>query len=193
MRAFVAIDIPDDVRDRVRSLLSELQRAASHVRWSRPEGLHITLKFLGEVPASKVPDVEARLRAMKHPEGLPSLHISISGAGYFPNERSPRIVWLGIQAGDGLAKLAAQVDRTLLPLGFAKEDRAFAPHLTLGRIRDAGPLSALREQLERYQPLELGTFAANEFFLYESQLARGGSIYRKVARFPLLCRDESDG
>jgi 2'-5' RNA ligase len=185
MRAFVAIDLPPEVRARIQELLQALRIIAGHVRWAHLEGLHITLKFLGEVPPALVPEVEAGLRSVRVSEGSLPLEIGVRGSGFFPNERSPRVVWLGIEAGPGLAEIAGRIEATLLPLGFAKEDRAFSPHLTLGRIREPGPLTALREQLQKRAPLELGFFNPQDFFLYESQLARGGSIYRKVARFAI--------
>jgi 2'-5' RNA ligase len=183
MRAFVAIDIPDPLRACIAALLSELRNHAPNVRWSRPEALHITLKFLGEVPQPKVGEVENCLSAVDMEKPQP-LEISVRGSGFFPSERVPRVVWLGIEAGPALGKLASRVEQSLLPMGFAKEDRPFSPHLTLGRIREFGQLGALREQLQRRAPLEIGSFVAQEFFLYESKPAPGGSVYRQIARFP---------
>ena len=191
MRTFVAIEIPAEIRKHIQELVGELQRAPAGVRWSRPEGLHITLKFLGEVPTGKIGLVKTRLEALP---AFPPLPIDIRGAGFFPNERAPRVLWLGIHAGPELRQLAASVEESLVPLGFPKEERPFAPHLTLGRAGDraggttnlAGNLCALRELLRRKEPLEMGAFTARVFFLYESQLGRGGSTYSKLARFPAL-------
>ena len=185
MRAFVAIEIPRDIRHRIHDLIEVLRRSAADVRWSRPDGLHITLKFLGEVAAPKVPEVESRLRSVRLNNGALPMPIQVQGSGYFPNERSPRVIWLGIHAGPALAAMASQIDEALLPCGFDKEKRPFSPHLTLGRIREPGPLNAVREQLQQRAPLEMGSFSPQEFFLYESKLAPGGSVYRKVSRFPL--------
>ncbi|MBI3933659.1 MAG: RNA 2',3'-cyclic phosphodiesterase [Acidobacteria bacterium] len=182
MRTFVAIEIPGEIRDRIQKLMETLRRAPANVRWSRPESLHITLKFLGEIPAEKVGQVKKRLQAL--PAAAP-VTIRLAGAGFFPNDRTPRVIWLGIEAGPELHRLAASVEQNLLSLGIPKEDRNFSPHLTLGRIRAADGVATLRTILQQQEPLEMGTFTAAEFFLYESQLAPGGSIYRKVARFPL--------
>src|SRR3990167_1748194 len=115
MRTFIAIEIPGRIRERIQELLDVLRRTPSDIRWSRPEGLHITLKFLGEIPAEKVEEVKAGLKAIS---SLAPLPIQLEGAGFFPNERSPRVIWLGIQAGAGLRELAASVEDCLVPLGF---------------------------------------------------------------------------
>ena len=182
MRTFIAIEIPGRIRERIQELLDVLRRTPSDIRWSRPEALHITLKFLGEIPAEKVEEVKARLKAIS---SLAPLPIQLEGAGFFPNERSPRVIWLGIQAGVGLRELAASVEDCLVPLGFPKENRPFSAHLTLGRVRAPNSFAALREILRSREPLEMGSFTAQEFYLYESQLTSDGSIYRKIARFPL--------
>lgn len=182
MRTFVAIDIPAEIRARIQEVIEGLRRAPSDMRWSRPDGLHITLKFLGEIPSEKVEQVK---RALQSVRAAAPLAIHIAGAGFFPNERSPRVLWLGIQAGPELDQLAAAVEQSLLPLGVPKEDRPFAPHLTLGRIRANGGLASLRNLMKQREPFEMGSFTTSEFFLYESQLSTGGSIYKKIARFPL--------
>jgi 2'-5' RNA ligase len=187
MRTFVAIDIPSGIRHQIRELLDVLQRAASpsgsNVRWSRSEGLHITLKFLGEVSPEKAEQIKTQLQSVRLADPLP---IQVRGAGFFPNERAPRVIWVGIQAGPELAELARRIEESLAPLGIAKEDRPFSAHLTLGRLRAPDKLVAVRELLRQREPLEMGRFTAAEFYLYESQLAPGGSIYRRMARFPLV-------
>ena len=193
MRAFIAIDIPAEICERIRELLAALRRTPTDVRWSRPEGMHITLKFLGEIPLEKVAAVKARLGTIHHPAPLA---IQIQGAGFFPNERAPRVIWLGIEAGAALPALAAEIDQSLLPLGIPKENRPFSGHLTLGRVRTVDGFTSLREILRQREPLEMGSFTATEFCLYESKLAPGGSLYSKVARYPLptgLLRDSGQG
>src|SRR5262249_8379608 len=102
MRTFVAIEIPAEIRKHIQELMEKLKRLSSDIRWSRPEGLHITLKFLGEVPTEKIGLVKAQLKALP---AFPPLPIEIRGAGFFPNERAPRVLWLGIHAGPWLKQL----------------------------------------------------------------------------------------
>src|SRR5579885_325573 len=101
MRAFVAIDIPSNIRERIRDLIGALKPLDPNIRWARPEGVHITLKFLGEVPLPKVEQVSSALSNVKLPA---SFRVGIEGCGYFPNERSPRVAWLGIEAGMELSE-----------------------------------------------------------------------------------------
>ncbi|MBI4458876.1 MAG: RNA 2',3'-cyclic phosphodiesterase [Acidobacteria bacterium] len=182
MRAFVAIDIPEDVRRRIADLLQALRPVTDRVRWTRPEGLHITLKFIGELAPEQVESVQAQLASV----GLHApLSLQVRGIGYFPNERSPRVIWLGISSGPELAELAGQMEGSLEAIGIPRENRPFSSHLTLGRLRTPGKILAVKETLRRCEPLEFGSFTANEFYLYESRLSPAGSIYRRLAHFPI--------
>ena len=182
MRTFVAIDIPNDIRRRIQELMDVLKPASSGIRWTRADGFHLTLKFIGEIAAEQVEAVKINLASV--PTSSP-IRIAIGGAGYFPNERSPRVIWLGIEGGQELAALAAQMEESLYRLGIAKEKRLFSPHLTLGRLRSPHKITAIQELLRRREPLEFGSFVAQEFSLYESRLSPEGSQYLKIARFPI--------
>ena len=183
MRTFVAIDIPPAIRRNIARLMELLRPASTRVRWVRPESLHVTLKFIGELSAQALPDVERRLAAMDAPGPV---SLEVRGADFFPNERAPRVIWLGLESGPELAALAAQVDEALLQLGIPKESRPFAPHLTLGRFKSPARIPAVQEILRKQEPLEFGSFVAKEFCVFESHLSPGGSVYRKIARFALV-------
>src|SRR5262249_12321224 len=120
---------------------------------------------------------------------LATIHLSqpipirIEGCGYFPTERSPRVIWLGIQSGESLGQLAASIGEALQPVGFEKETRPFSPHLTLGRVRTPANIKMVQQLLRDREPLNFGSFTANEFFLYESKPSRNGSSYSKIAKF----------
>jgi len=180
MRTFVAIDLPSEIRRKAAQLIALLQPTTKHVRWARAEGLHLTLKFIGEIAPEKVAEVTSRLSAIRI---AAPISLAIRGAGYFPNERSPRVIWLGVEAGNDLPALASQVEEALLSLGIAKENRPFAAHLTLGRFNGPNRIPLLQEVLRRQEPLDFGSFEAADFFLYESQPSPGGSLYRKISRF----------
>lgn len=182
MRAFVAVDIPGEIRRKIAALIQALKPTAPQIRWARAEGLHITLKFLGEISEQTMEEIKTHLASV---QSATPLQIQIQGAGYFPNERSPRVLWLGVEAGTALPELADQVEKCLTPLGLPKEDRPFFAHLTLGRLRRPGKLRILQEELRRRKPLALGSFRADEFFLYESKPSPQGSTYRQMARFQI--------
>ncbi len=182
MRTFVAIDISAAIRASIDELIETLRQADAKIRWSRPEGLHITLKFLGEVPATKVEIVKKSLATVHFPAPFP---VAIQGSGYFPNARSPRVIWLGIEGGAPMRDLALRVEQALEPLGFEREKREFSPHLTLGRLSAPRKIPAIEEVLNARQPLTMGSFSAEEFFLYESKPSSGGSVYTKIARFKI--------
>lgn len=180
MRTFIAIDITPAIRDGIRELLAELKQIERRIRWSRPEALHITLKFLGEVPEAKIGDLKACIASIRTPAPFT---ISIHGSGYFPGERSPRVIWLGVDGGKDLGALASTIDQALEPIGIPMEKRPYSAHLTLGRIDGAANLNAVRELLRNKEPLALGSFSASDYFLYQSSPGCGGSVYTKLARF----------
>jgi RNA 2',3'-cyclic 3'-phosphodiesterase len=183
MRAFVAIDLADDVRAalaREQSRLRALCSRNSPIRWTRPEGVHVTLKFLGEVTAERVAPIKSALEALA---GFEPFEVEVKGFGFFPSAGHPRVLWAGLDAPRALGELAERVERALAPFGFPPEDRAFRPHLTLGRFRESRADPDLAAALEQSPALSFGRYAVTEFFLFESILKPAGAEYRKVAAF----------
>jgi RNA 2',3'-cyclic 3'-phosphodiesterase len=180
MRLFVALDIPGEVRERLAALVARL-RAAAAARWTRVEGLHVTLKFVGETPPEKAEQIRAALSAVHTGEVV---ELSFRGVGFFPNERRPRVFWAGIEANSALAALAGEVDARLAPLGIPAESRPFHPHLTLARFDSPDGAAALLRALEPLGPVEFGRARCAEFHLYRSRLLPGGAQYERLASFP---------
>jgi RNA 2',3'-cyclic 3'-phosphodiesterase len=180
MRLFVAIDIPDEVRASLAGLVAKLRPACRSARWVRIEGIHVTLKFIGETPPEKVGAIRAALSAV--PERPPA-PIVFRGLGYFPNERRPRVLWAGVEGGSELAQLASEVDAALHPLGIVREERTYSPHLTLARFDEPRGLDTLHTAIAKAGPLEFGATTATEFHLYQSILKPGGAEYTRVATF----------
>jgi 2'-5' RNA ligase len=202
MRLFVALDIDNDIRGRITSFLDEVHGFAPNAHWVRPASLHVTLKFLGEKSEEEVETIKRALEAVE----AYSFEMSFRGYGFFPGARAPRVFWIGIEAGPGLASLAATVDENVARLsvseevskGVSKEEHAFNPHLTLARggtgsgsphwRKGGGPnrsFQMLQEKLAALPGPEFGTMTAREFFLYQSQLSPSGSRYTKLAGFGL--------
>jgi 2'-5' RNA ligase len=193
MRVFVALDIDNTVRARLEQFLDGVRGFAPDVRWVRPESLHLTLKFIGEKPSEAVEVIKRALSGIR----AGAIEISFRGYGFFPTSNAPRVFWIGISAGPELAALARSVDETTAAFGVPKEAHAFSPHLTLARrsgsgaphgVKTDGPnpvLQLLQKRLEAMPALDFGTITAREFYLYNSQLMRGGARYTKIARFNL--------
>ena len=195
MRLFVALDIDDDIRERIARFLEGVRGFAPEARWARPESLHVTLKFIGEKPDDEAGKIKSALQTIT----ADGFAMNIRGYGFFPGIRAPRVFWIGVEAGPKLALLAATIDERLTALNVPKEEHAFNPHLTLARGagRSRAPrkqksegrsygLSHLQEKLAALSPPEFGTMTAHKFFLYQSKLSPTGSKYTKLSSFTLL-------
>lgn len=196
MRLFIALDIDDAIRERITRFLDGVSALAPDARWAKPESLHVTLKFIGEQPEAAVERIKQALATI----AASRAEIYFRGYGFFPTAESPRVFWIGLEAGPQLAALATAIDEGMASLGIPKEDRAFSRHLTLARGRDGsgsprrnktdGPNHTFQRLQEKLAALtapapEFGTMIAREFFLYQSQLSPKGSKYTKLARFDL--------
>jgi RNA 2',3'-cyclic 3'-phosphodiesterase len=181
VRAFIAIGLPDDVHAALARQQLLFRPACRDARWTRPEGIHLTLKFLGEIPNAQVERVSEALARLGAFQGFP---VQIRGFGFFPDARRPRVFWAGVEAPQALVTLASRIERAMEELGFASEQRAFSPHLTLARFKSPRPQPELAALAETRKDMSLGRFEVWEFFLYESKLSPHGAEYRRVARFP---------
>jgi RNA 2',3'-cyclic 3'-phosphodiesterase len=172
--------------------LKGLAGLAPDARWATAESLHVTLKFIGELPEDEIPRLHDALATIQ----AKPFSLAFRGYGFFPTARAPRVFWLGMTAGGELPTLANRVDTTLSALKIPREEHPFTPHLTLARSGSGAP--RLRPErrsgakFERLQKLlatmatpDFGTMTAREFFLYRSQLSPGGSRYSKLASFAL--------
>jgi 2'-5' RNA ligase len=191
MRLFVALEIPAAVRDNLATEMKELrdlsaQAADKRPRWVRPENLHVTLKFIGEVSPAKLEGVCGALVAI-HSDA--PVHLEFRGLGFFPNEQHPRVLWAGIEASANLPSLAADIESALEPQGVAREDRSFTPHLTLARLEPPGLHEKLRAVIQQNSRREFGSFEAREFHLIESKQRPAGAEYTSLASFPITSED----
>jgi len=195
MRIFIALDIDDAIRERIRRFLEGVRGFTPDARWVRPESLHVTLKFIGEKPMNHVEEIKRALASVTSQ----SFEIRFRGYGFFPTANSARVFWIGIESGPQIGTLAKSIDEATAELGIPKEDHEFSPHLTLARgggrsggqgwrkgDRSNRNFKRLQEKLAALPSPEFGTMTAREFFLYESKLMRGGSQYTKLERFPLV-------
>ena len=176
MRLFTAIDLHPDVLLRLERLLSAW-RPEALIKWTPLDNLHVTIKFIGQWSEDRLDELDAALTSLVPREPF---QVEIKDLGWFPNERSPHVLWAGVQGGDSLRRLALETEERLRSLGIAKEDREFRPHLTLARIKKPAPLGRLRQKMQEVKPTFFGKFPVGEFALYRSDPGSNASVYRKL-------------
>lgn len=184
MRLFIAIELPDAIKTEIAKVQHQLRTAGASAGWTRPEGIHLTLKFLGEVPQAKVQDIVAA--ASDAARGAGTLGLTVEGAGAFPNAKSPRVLWVGV-AGDleRLAVLQGKVEDAMERLGFGREVRKFSPHLTLARIKFPKPRDDWQKVIESIRDIQLGRFEAGHISVMQSELRREGAVYTEIGKVKL--------
>jgi RNA 2',3'-cyclic 3'-phosphodiesterase len=189
IRSFVAIELPDEAREGLARLRKRLERDEHRfVKWVDPKGIHLTLKFLGNIPAGQVAQITAAIE--KASGEISPFHLEISGLGAFPSVRQPRVLWVGVHGGtDKLSRLQQNIDSSLAALGFAREERPFVPHLTLARTREgaSGPeRRSLSELVSSTIFEDKYPFEVEAVKLMRSQLTRAGAIYTCLSAVRLI-------
>jgi 2'-5' RNA ligase len=185
VRLFAALEIPAAVGDNLAALIKEFRELSSQVadkrpRWVRPENLHVTLKFIGEVAEAKLEGIGAALSTVQTDA---QLELRFHGLGFFPNENRPTVLWTGLDASTSLQMLAGDIDGALATQGIAEEKRAFVPHLTLARFEPPGLHEKLRVTIQKNSARDFGSFQAREFHLIESRLKPSGAEYTTLQSF----------
>jgi 2'-5' RNA ligase len=184
IRAFIAIELPDQVKCDLSKLLDRIRPGQERaVKWVDPDSIHLTLKFLGNIPAEKVTDI-TRAIGEAAAEVVP-FTLRLQGLGAFPNLRYPRVVWVGVGGDVGLiVHLKRRIDQALIHLGFPTEDREFSPHLTLGRVRDQTTNQERRSLGESIRSIQLESsppFLVDKVCLMRSTLTSAGAIYDRLS------------
>src|SRR5712692_2457821 len=175
LRAFIAIKLSEALKGQIGELQAELKRRASGLAglgWVRPEGIHLTLRFLGDIAEERVEALGVMLRDVA--AGVQPFALEARGIGAFPNPRAPRVIWLGLQGKPesmaSLRRMQARVEAGVAGLGFSREPREFTAHLTLARVRDRKSGAALAKVLEANQDRAVGAFVATSVGLIKSEL-----------------------
>ncbi len=182
VRLFVALDVPEQVREKLAELSARLKKTCLSARWVRLESVHITLKFIGEVSLETVEKIRVALGSLPP---FPPIALGFAGLGFFPSARRPRVFWAGVEADPQLAVLAGAVEAKLEPLGVPAEKRDFHPHLTLARFDSPQGTQALAAEVEALGAPEFGSETFREFHLYRSVLKRSGAEYTRLVTYPL--------
>lgn len=192
IRAFIAVEIPEDVRAAMGEAQARLKQvhAGVKVSWTKTDNLHLTLQFLGYVEETVVEKIKDALEtvARRHEP----FELAVRGAGAFPNENRPRVLWIGCDDEAGKLKaLARSVQEAMQPLGFEPEHREFSAHLTLGRVKSPRPDVALTRALDSIKDTACGLMRVDAVHLFESQLHPDGSIYTKLSSHKLGGHDHA--
>jgi 2'-5' RNA ligase len=194
IRAFVAVEVGEDVAARAAAIVDELRGAGADVKWVEPRNLHLTLKFLGETRVSDLPRLGAAFREVAGRRA--PFELELTGVGAFPNDRRPRVIWLGVSEGrEFLIGLARATEEACAALGWAREERPYQAHLTLGRVappRGNRPehgvpagLAELSRALEEARDARAGRMPVSRVVLVQSDLKPGGPVYTVLDTFPL--------
>jgi 2'-5' RNA ligase len=184
MRTFIAIDLDEALKKSLAELIDELKPLAGNVRWVNATGMHLTLKFLGEIPEEEVAGISTVLEDVAprhHP--FPLL---LQGSGAFPpGRRTPRVFWVGVAPVPALISLQEDIEREMEKRGFERERRSFRPHLTVGRVKFSAPLDTLVGVLQRHEERVFGEMNVHRFVLFRSILRPSGAEYSVLKEFSL--------
>jgi 2'-5' RNA ligase len=182
MRLFIAINLPEEWKETLSKPMESIAWIAKGVHWVEPKGMHLTLKFLGDVEREQMETLTNLLKPIA--ESSPGFHVRIAGTGAFPSPRRPRVFWAGISAPEELLRLQRRIDEATQLLGFPPEDREFKPHLTVARIKDPLGKKRITDAFLRFK-IRSETFHVKCFSLMRSHLKSDGARYEELVNFPL--------
>lgn len=176
IRLFIAIELPDDLKERLFAMGSGVPGA----KWVKPENLHLTLRFIGEVGEGRLGDIDAALAAVRSP----AFDLTLADTGHFSSRRTSRVLWVGVEKNETLSRLQARVEAACVGAGIEPDGRKYSAHITLARLNRA-PSSKVSTFLAANAMFKAPPFRVTDFILFSSFLARGGAIHREEATYPL--------
>jgi 2'-5' RNA ligase len=181
MRTFIAAELGRDTIQRLGALIAGLKPSGGMVRWVKPENIHLTFKFLGEIQPNDIPAIHEALE-----RAVPACEVcSVQAArlGAFPNLRKPRVLWIGLDNREGLERIHRPVERELALIGYPPEKRPFRPHLTLGRVRSFRGWDKLQAEIEKNLDFSAGQCLIDRLVFFESRLRPSGAEYLKLKTY----------
>jgi len=183
IRAFLAIEPPENILQEISRLQDKLKREISgRLSWTRPQGQHLTLKFFGDISRDDIKNISAAMQ--KRVVAEQKMNLKVEKLGVFPDARRPRALWCGVTGDvEKLINLQKKLDGDFATLGFPAEDRSFKAHLTLARIKDPRDMTGMSEALKKHNEFTAGEFVADKLFLFQSKLSPQGAVYTKLAEF----------
>lgn len=185
MRTFIAVEIGQDSKDKLAKLEDEFKRIAADVKWVKPDNIHITLKFLGEVPAGDIEKINKAVETAT--QKFKTFEINLREVGGFPSLKNPRVIWVGVEEGkEELIRLSQSVDRELSSLGFPPEERDFVPHLTIGRVKSSKNIKELAQKIDKHQNANFGQGIVDKVLIMESNLNLKGPTYSVIKEIKFI-------
>ncbi len=182
MRLFLAIDIPNSVREKVSEAQNHYKALSLDAVWVKPANMHLTVKFLGDTPSALIPAIKNRIAEIA--DGTPPFSLMIGNAGVFPNASRPRVLWVGLENREGrLDSFKARVENEMVALGFPPDKKKPVHHLTLGRIKSNKNKEGLKKAVQSAQPIQMDPFEVSSVQLIKSELTPKGSIYTVQKKF----------
>lgn len=184
IRTFLAIDPPQEILNAIADIQERLRKILrGDIRWVRPEGIHLTLKFFGYIYDSDVANISNVVKDSV--ANMKALLLNVRSLGVFPTVTRPRVLWLGMDGDtDAVINLQMKIDAALEGYGFTKEDRPFKPHLTLARVKEPKGLTGLAEAVKKNENYAAGSFSVRGLALFKSDLKPTGAVYTKLSYFP---------
>lgn len=186
IRSFLAFELPEQIKKILSSVLTDMRQAPLDIKWVRPENIHLTVIFIGNIEMKLIEDMGGIVKGVCN--GFRPFTISLKSAGVFSNRRNPRVLWIGLEGEiDRMGEFRDTLQRDLSPFGIKEEKRRFSPHLTLGRFKKGAKLGVqLDDLLLKYAGLESPMVTLNELVLFKSELTPEGAIYSRLDAWPLL-------
>lgn len=183
VRAFIAIELPSIIAKSLEEIQNNLKDTANKITWVKPDNIHLTMKFLGNIETDKAHAIEKILKNIVSQISIGKL--SVKGVGAFPTINNPRVIWVGVEDDKNLLNIYTQLEEGVASLGFKKEERPFKPHLTLGRIKFLKDKKGLKERLEKLADIKFASFIVDSLILFKSELTPEGSLYTKLKEVKL--------
>ena len=182
MRTFIAIELPEEVKENICNLRDRLRKTDVRVSWITPEKMHLTLRFLGEISEEQVDKIVTLL--VDNYKGINPFSLKVKGTGAFPSLRKPNVIWAGIKEfEEGLTRCHAIAENSAIAIGLKREKRHFNPHLTIARIRDLRNVGKLINLVKKEKDFDGGAFSVDSVALFSSKLTRKGPIYTRLKEF----------
>jgi 2'-5' RNA ligase len=184
IRSFLAIEIPREIQKKIEEVQEDLKSSHADVRWVNPEKIHLTLKFFGNIEESKIEPIVTSIGGPI--QTTPPFLLKVRGVGAFPHLKNPRVIWMGLVDGkEVLTHFQKQLEEALEKIGFAPEERAFHPHLTLGRMKSSKGREELIGRMEKLKEEEFGNLQIEGVVLFRSDLRPTGPIYTPLKELKL--------